>query len=125
MEPAEIGAILGAVLSGAGGEAGKQAWVSLTQLLRRRRIAVELQEPVGFPELDARRRQEIVSELGFSVAEMADRDTEFRDEIEAWVADWRSLSRTATSESTNIVSGGVQHGTVVQAHRIDGGVHIK
>lgn len=125
MDPTDVGAILGAVLSGVTGEAGKQAWQSLTQLLRRFNSPIELPNRMPLSELDIRRRDGVVSELAADLSKIADRDAAFRQGLAEWLAEWRDLPTSTSSTTHNTVSGGTQYGPVIQAQRIDGGIWLR
>ncbi|WP_461032582.1 hypothetical protein [Streptomyces mayteni] len=137
MDPISAAA-LAALAGGIGGEAGRQAWASLGALVRRpfRRgtarasgtdgtdgAADEPSVSSGEAEL-ARLRQEPsdpdrASALSAALAVRAALDEGFRAELAEW---WRQAGAVGTGggEVTNVITGGTQHGPVIQARDISG-----
>ncbi|MFF2436664.1 hypothetical protein ACFVU4_21215 [Streptomyces sp. NPDC058107] len=120
MDPVSVG-LLVALAGGAGGEVGRQAWVGLSALVRRPfRPDSSGQAPVvssGEAELvrlagdpsDQGRAQALSTALAVRVAV----DEDFRTGLAAW-QEQAKLVRTGDGAVTNTVSGGTQHGPVVQ-----------
>ncbi|MGA5703688.1 hypothetical protein [Peterkaempfera bronchialis] len=122
MEPISL-VLLAALAGGAGGEAGRQAWASLSALVRRpfRSGGTDTgQEPpgrTGLPELLAVEEQphdsQRASALSTALAVRAALDPGFRAELEEWHR--RARAGVESSGSVhNRISGGTQHGPVLQ-----------
>ncbi|MFF9521972.1 hypothetical protein ACF1DV_08290 [Streptomyces achromogenes] len=120
MDPVSVG-LLVALASGAGGEAGRQAWAGLGALVRRPfRQHGEGQAPaVGSGEAELVRLAEDPDDQGraqalsTALAVRAALDEAFRTHLAAWQEQVK-LVRTGDGAVTNTVSGGTQHGPVVQ-----------
>ncbi|MFF7364848.1 hypothetical protein [Streptomyces sp. NPDC008125] len=117
-------AALTALAGGVGGDAGRQAWQALTALVRRpfrRGSADDTRAEVppgissGEPEIaelesdpaDPLRAQALATALGVRAA----LDEEFRASLEEW---WQAARSGAGDEVHNSISGGTQHGPVIQ-----------
>jgi hypothetical protein len=129
MDPVTIGAVLLAIASGASGEVGKQLWDGLVALVRRplhrrsdERAAAEL-VPTGGAQLTAFQQARGDRDKAVALAEaLVDRsgaDAEFRQALESW---WRQAEpiRAGTGNVTNTITGGTQHGPVLQARTVTG-----
>ncbi|MER5916425.1 hypothetical protein ABT124_40065 [Streptomyces sp. NPDC001982] len=121
MDPVSVG-LLAALAGGAGGEVGRQAWAGLSALVRR-----------PFHHGDSRGQVPVVSSgeaelvrlvedpgdqgraqaLSTALAVRAALDEDFRTGLASWQEQAR-LVRTGDGAVTNTVSGGTQHGPVVQ-----------
>ena len=123
-----IGAVLAAVAGGAGGALGSQVWAGLSALVRRpfrhvRAIgdgAVPLSS--GSAELAALQDSPADERRAAALAEVlvarADIDSEFRDALHAW---WEQAGQIRIEgDVTNTVSGGTQHGPVLQGRDFSG-----
>ncbi|QFZ72918.1 hypothetical protein GFH48_06225 [Streptomyces fagopyri] len=121
MDPVSVG-LLAALAGGAGGEVGRQAWAGLSALVRRpvRRDGggrIPAASSSGEGELvrlaenpaDQGRAQALSTVLAVRAA----LDEDFRSGLLAWQEQAR-LVRTGDGTVTNNVSGGAQHGPVVQ-----------
>ncbi|MEU0630602.1 hypothetical protein [Streptomyces sp. NPDC005989] len=121
MDPVSVG-LLAALAGGAGGEVGRQAWAGLSALVRRpfRHADGAGQAPVvssGEAELvrfaedpgDQGRAQALSTALAVRAA----LDEDFRARLASW-QEQAGLVRTGDGAVTNTVSGGTQHGPVVQ-----------
>ncbi|MGW1813516.1 hypothetical protein ACWCQM_08075 [Streptomyces sp. NPDC002125] len=116
-------AALAALAGSAGSEAGRQAWVGLTALVRRpfRRGPVPEPDEAGEPrvstgELELAALQEDSTDpnrsqaLATALHVRAALDEEFRLRLDEW---WRR-AQAAGGEAHNSVSGGTQNGPVIQ-----------
>jgi hypothetical protein len=128
MDPVTIGAVLLAIVSGAGGQLGTQLWEGVVSLARRpfRRRATTSGDAAaaevvstGEAELTALEqapddRQRAVA-LAEALLARSDADDEFRRALESW---WVRAEPIRASLSignvTNTISGGTQHGPVLQ-----------
>jgi hypothetical protein len=123
MDPVTIGAVLLAIVSGAGTQLGTQLWEGVVSLVRRpfRRKAAggdaAAVVPSGEAELAALQqapgdRHKAEALAGVLLARSA-ADEEFRVVLEGW---WRRAEpiRVSIGNVTNTVSGGTQHGPVLQ-----------
>ena len=126
MDPVTIGAVLLAVLSGAGGQLGTQLWEGVVSLVRRpfRRKAAASGDaataeviPAGETELLALRQapgdQSKAVALAEALLARSGADEEFRRALETW---WQQAEpvRASIGSVTNTISGGTQHGPVLQ-----------
>ncbi|MGW6060325.1 hypothetical protein [Streptomyces sp. NPDC055189] len=120
MDPVSVG-LLAALAGGAGGELGRQAWAGLTALVRRplRRdhgddvpgvssgqaeLAQLTQEPTNLDRASA---------LSTALAMRAALDGGFRAGLEGWHAQTSRMC-VGGGEVNNTISGGTQHGPVLQ-----------
>ncbi|MFH8254213.1 hypothetical protein [Streptomyces roseolus] len=107
--------LLAALAGGAGGEAGRQAWLGLSALVRRPFSRAEGMPEVssGEPELVALEQaphQERASALSTALAVRTALDPEFGADLRQWHEQARSVPM---GDTTNTISGGTFHGTVV------------
>ncbi|MFJ7305188.1 hypothetical protein [Streptomyces sp. NPDC099088] len=128
MEPISV-ALLAALAGGAGGELGQQIWTGLATLVKRpfRRGQVESRQvPMlssGEAELvelqqapwDATRAQALTSAL----AVRASVDAEFSAGLQQW-SEQANLVKTGDGDVHNTISGGSQHGPVLQGRDFSG-----
>jgi hypothetical protein len=123
MDPITIGAVLLAIVSGAGTQLGTQLWEGVVSLVRRpfRHKAADdnaaLVVPSGESELAAFQqapgdRQKAVALAGALLARSG-ADEEFRRALEGW---WQQAEpiRANIGNVVNTISGGTQHGPVLQ-----------
>jgi hypothetical protein len=126
MDPVTIGAVLLAIVSGAGSQLGTQLWEGVISLVRRpfrhkaaagndaARAAVM---PTGESELAALQQapgdQQRAVALANALLARSDVDAEFRQALETW---WQQAEPIQASIGivTNKVSGGTQYGPVLQ-----------
>lgn len=120
MDPVSVG-LLVALVGGAGGELGRQAWAGLSALVRRPlRWDGGGQSPaVSSGEAELVRLAEDPGDQGrahalsTALAVRAAVDEDFRIRLAAW-QETATLVRTGDGAVTNTVSGGTQHGPVMQ-----------
>jgi hypothetical protein len=123
MDPATLGAVLLAVISGASGELGTQLWAGVWALVHRpfRRRAPAGQAAAtpsaGNAELAALEQNPADEQRAAALAEVliarASADIEFRQALQSWWDQARTL-RTGDGNITNTISGGTQQGPVLQ-----------
>ncbi|MEV6008864.1 hypothetical protein AB0M29_18845 [Streptomyces sp. NPDC051976] len=126
MDPVSVG-LLAALAGGAGGELGRQAWAGLTALVRRpfRRDAGEQAPVVSSGEAELARLEQDPADdqqaqaLSAALAVRAALDSDFRTGLEAWQAQAK-LVRTGDGTLHNSISGGTQHGPVLQGRDFSG-----
>jgi hypothetical protein len=126
MDPVTIGAVLLAILSGAGEGLGAKLWDGMVTLIRRplRRkdipggdIAGTAMVPAGTAELADLQRAPGDRQKAIALAEVllarSGADPEFRQVLEAW---WNQAKpiRVRIGNVTNTISGGIQQGPVLQ-----------
>jgi hypothetical protein len=123
MDPVTIGAVLVAIAGGAGSELAGQLWAGVSALVRRpfRRHAPAgggaAALPAGDAELVALVQAPADERRAVAVAEVlvarAGSDAEFRRALEGW---WEQAGpvRTGAGDVTSMISGGTQHGPVLQ-----------
>jgi hypothetical protein len=126
MDAVTIGAVLLAVVSGAGGQLGVQLWEGAVSLVRRsshRQVtasgdaaAAEV-APAGEAELAALQQapgdQHKAMALAETLMARSVTDTEFRRALEIW---WQQAEpiRASIGNIANTITGGTQHGPVLQ-----------
>lgn len=126
MDPVSVGLLL-ALAGGAGGELGRQAWAGLTALVRRpfRRDAGEEAPVVSSGEAELARLEQDPADqrqaqaLSTALAVRAALDRDFRTGFEAWQEQAKLVS-TGDSTVHNNISGGSQHGPVLQGRDFSG-----
>jgi hypothetical protein len=125
MDPVTIGAVLLAIVSGAGGQLGTQLWEGVVSLVRRpfhskataRGDPTAAVVPTGEAELAALRQapgdQQKAVALAETLLAKSSSDDEFRRALESW---WQQAEPICVSigNVTNTISGGTQHGPVLQ-----------
>ena len=126
MDPVTIGAVLLAVVSGAGSQLGTQLWEGVVALVRRpfhRKAATSGDAataemvPAGEAELAALQQAPGDQHRAVALAEVllarSSADAEFRRALESW---WQQAEpiRASIGNVTNTISGGTQHGPVLQ-----------
>lgn len=124
MDPISAG-LLVAMATGAGGEAGRSLWETLTGLVRRNpeRQPLPAVRPTGEDELAAldespydRARARLLSE---ALTRRAQQDPAFRAALEQWNRQAQAL-RAGDGETANTINGGTQHGPVLQGRDFSG-----
>ncbi|ATZ29371.1 hypothetical protein SLAV_38035 [Streptomyces lavendulae subsp. lavendulae] len=116
MEPVSV-ALLGALAGGAGGEAGRQAWAGLTNLVRRPFAGRSASAPAasnGEVELvrlmqDPANRERAHA-LSTTLAVRAALDGDFTAALQEWHSRAQTLQVHTGSPVNNTVSGGTFHG---------------
>jgi hypothetical protein len=124
MDPVTVGAVLLAIVSGAGSQLGTQLWQGVISLVRRpfHRKAVATGDaaalvPTGEAELAAVQQAPDNQRKAMALAEAllarSSADDEFRQALESW---WQQAEpiRASIGNVTNTISGGTQHGPVLQ-----------
>ena len=126
MDPVTIGAVLLAVVGGAGSQLGMQLWEGVVSLVRgpfRRKAAASGDAaaaevvPAGEAELAALQQAPGDRHKAVALAEAllarSGADTEFRRELESW---WQQAEpiRASIGNVANTISGGTQQGPVLQ-----------
>jgi hypothetical protein len=129
MDPVTIGAVVLAIVSGAAGEASGKLWDGLTALVRRpfhgHSVSADRATivPSGATELAAVERapndEGYAVALGEALLARADADATFRQELESWWTQARQV-HTGPGSVTNMISGGTQHGPVLQGRDFTG-----
>ncbi|MFB6839909.1 hypothetical protein [Streptomyces sp. NPDC056361] len=130
MDPVSVGLLM-ALAGGAGGELGRQTWTGLGALVRRpfgrggggdgaaaREVGsgeAELEALVQAPDDEGRAHA-----LSTALAVRADRDTDFRDGLDAWRERARQVVVSDGGTVNNTVSGGTQTGPVLQGRDFSG-----
>jgi hypothetical protein len=123
MDPVTISAVILAVVSGVATEAGSSLWDGLTALVRRPFHARHPADPRSAPESGGVAELAAVEqipadkgralELARVLVARADSDPSFRAELESWLGE-ASRVRIESGSVTNTISGGSQHGPVLQ-----------
>ncbi|MEU8271129.1 hypothetical protein AB0B89_28715 [Sphaerisporangium sp. NPDC049002] len=117
MDPTALTAIISALAGGAAGEMGKDAWASLTTLVRRRFgsesaavAAVERADPVT-PD-----------DVAGVLVSLAGADPEFEKELREWTAEARRVIQQRRDVSNTIGGEAQIAGPVIQAGDIHGSI---
>ncbi|MET9149765.1 hypothetical protein ABZX82_00580 [Streptomyces griseoflavus] len=118
-------ALLVALVSGAGGAAGTQAWAALGELVRRPFQRADRTEPVpALRELEALEGSPRDTGRAQALAEVLQRraahDPDFARSLAAWLEEAKAVS-TGSGDVHNTVSGGSQ-GNVLQVRDLHGSV---
>ena len=126
MDPVTIGAVLAAIVSGVGSQLGTQLWEGVVSLVRRpfhHRVsagddaATAVVVPGGEAELAALQQAPGDRHKAAALAEVllarSNADDEFGQALESW---WQQAEpiRASIGNVTNTISGGSQHGPVLQ-----------
>lgn len=127
MDPVSVG-LLAALAGGAGGEVGRQVWAGLSALVRRlfRRDQDAAQSPavssgevelaaLGQAPADPARAQALSTALAVRAAV----DADFHTCLQQW-HEQAKLVHTGDGEVHNTISGGTQHGPVLQGRDFSG-----
>jgi hypothetical protein len=128
MDPVTIGAVLAAIVGGAGGALGTQLWSGVSALVRRPfRRAYTVRDataalPSGSAELVALEQAPGDEQRAIALAEVlvarADADSEFGEALQAW---WEQASQLSLGgDVTNRISGGTFNGPVLQGRDFPG-----
>lgn len=128
MDAVTVGAVLGAVAGGAGGAAGKQVWDGAVALVRRPfrhgQVGGGAAAVVssGAAELVALQQapgdQQRATALAAALVARAAADQEFAQALQGWWDQARHLQ--VSRDVTNTISGGTQHGPVLQGRDFTG-----
>ena len=125
MDPITVGAVLLAIVSGAGTQLGTQLWESVVSLVRRPfrhsaaggDAAAAAVLPSGEAELAALQQapgdQHKAVALAEALLARSGADDQFRHALESW---WQQAEpiRADIGNVTNVISGGTQQGPVLQ-----------
>ena len=128
MDPVTIGAVLAAIVGGAGGALGTQLWDGVSALVRRpfRRAHAAGETtsalPSGSAELAALEQAPANEQRALALAKVlvarADADAGFREALTAW---WEHASQFHIGgDVTNTISGGTFHGPMLQGRDFSG-----
>jgi hypothetical protein len=129
MDPVTVGAVLVAILNGAGTQLGTQLWDSVVALVHRpfRRKAAggnaAAVVPSGEAELAALQQAPGDRQRAVALAEVllarSGVDQEFQQALESW---WQQAEpiRASIGNVVNTISGGTQHGPVLQGRDFNG-----
>jgi hypothetical protein len=120
VDPVSVTLLAGAITAmatGAGGEAGKQAWTSLTTLVHRafgRHSTLAALEAAPDDQGQA-------TVLATVLTDHADKDRSFAAELRTWLDDARRILQLSEDHVTNIIGGSAQvHGPVFQGRDFTG-----
>lgn len=133
MDPVTIGAVLLAIVGGAGGELGSRLWDGVSALVRRpfrhgqaaatSATAVAVPPQDGEAELAALKQSPADKGRAEALARVllarADTDPEFRQGLEGW---WEQAGpiRTGEGNVTNTIIGSTTYGQVLQGRDFNG-----
>jgi hypothetical protein len=126
MDPVTLGAVLAAVVSGVGSQAGTQLWDGVVSLVRRPfshntgtsgDAAAAAAVPSGEAEQAALQRDPGDQRKAVALAEVllarSGTDEDFQRALESWWGQAEPI-RVSIGNVTNTISGGTQHGPVLQ-----------
>jgi hypothetical protein len=126
MDPVTLGAVLAAIVGGVGGQLGSQLWDGAVSLVRRPfrhradasgDAATRAMVPSGEAELAALQEGTDDQRKAVALAEVllarSSADQHFQQALENW---WERAApiRASIGNVTNTISGGTQHGPVLQ-----------
>jgi hypothetical protein len=118
MDPSVIptlAAVISAIVGGAAGEVGKNAWTSLTGLVRRR---------FGDDAMAAIETAQTPEETAQSLVQRAQADPAFAETLTSWTAETARLVQTK-HDVTNTISGDARiTGPVLQAGDVFGSINF-
>ncbi|HEY7145869.1 MAG TPA: hypothetical protein VH637_16635 [Streptosporangiaceae bacterium] len=120
MDPATVGAVLLALVTGVGEAVGGQLWGRVVSLVRRKPAAerAAVAGSLGTPELaalqQAPRDQERAVALATVLLARAAADEGFGRELRDWWEQAAPVRAQVQTTVTNTISGGTQHGPVLQ-----------
>ncbi|HEX6472472.1 MAG TPA: hypothetical protein VF069_25490 [Streptosporangiaceae bacterium] len=126
MDPITAPMVVGAltkVFSGTAEEVGRQAWTTLTGVVRRAFGGRERSRPMrAVAELDRHPGDPARMEaLAAALVAAADLDPDFAADLRGWLADTGAVR--AGGAVTNVITGAATlHGPVIQARDIHGGI---
>jgi tetratricopeptide (TPR) repeat protein len=126
MDAVTMGAVLLAIVTGASEALGGQLWTGVTSLVRRpfhRKTAAGAQLPSGESELAALQQAPGDQQKALALAEVllarAGADAGFEQALKGWWEQAASI-RASIGTVTNTISGGTQHGPVLQGRDFSG-----
>jgi hypothetical protein len=126
MDPATLGALLAAIVSGVASQLGTQLWDGVVSLVRRpfRRETAASEDaasvvPSGEAELAALQQTPDDQQKALTLAEVllgrSDTDGEFRLALQDWWEQAEPIRASINARNVaNTISGGAQHGPVLQ-----------
>ena len=129
MDPVTIGAVLLAVITGTSEALGGQLWAGVVSLVRRplhRKAAAgsDLAVVSGKAELAALQKAPGDQQKAVALAERllarAATDEEFDQALKGWWEQAGPVRASVANEVTNTISGGTQHGPVLQGQNFSG-----
>lgn len=125
VDPVSVTLLVGAITSiatGAGGEAGKQAWTALVHKAFRRDSPLD----ASLTELEvAPADQGRVTALATALADRAEKDEAFAVELRTWLSNTRHALHLSDDQTTNIIGGRAQvHGPVFQGRDFTGPIRF-
>lgn len=120
MDPLTIGTVLLAIVGGAGGQLGAQLWSEVASLVRRpfhgkasgaAGVSSAEAEAVALQRAPADQHKAMA--LAEALLARSDSDEQFRQALKSW---WQQAGpiRESIGGVTNTISGGAQHGPVLQ-----------
>ena len=128
VDPVSVTLLVGAITSiatGAGGEAGKQAWTSLAAMVHKafRRDSPPDTSLKALKVAPADQHQ--ATALATALVDHADKDGAFAEELRTWIDDTRYALHLGNDQTTNIIGGSAQvHGAVFQGRDFTGPIRF-
>jgi hypothetical protein len=124
VDPVSVTLLTGAITAmatGAGGEAGKQGWTSLTALVHKAFGRRSSPETMLTALEAAPKDQGQATALATVLTDHAEKDRTFAIELRAWLSEARRILHLDDDQITNIVGGGAQiRGPVFQGRDFTG-----
>ncbi len=124
VDPVSVTLLAGAITAmatGAGGEAGKQAWTSLTALVHKAFGRHSPPEATLTALEAAPDDQGQATTLATVLTDHADKNRSFAAELRTWLGDARRILQLSDDQVTNIIGGSAQvHGPVFQGRDFTG-----
>ncbi|MEV8635316.1 hypothetical protein AB0395_27030 [Streptosporangium sp. NPDC051023] len=119
MDPAVLTAIISALVGGAAGEVGKNAWTSLVTLARKR-FGDGSDEVAALEGATGDTSEEITGIL----VDRAATDPAFKDALESWTSETAKVIRQSHDVSNTISGDARIHGSVIQAGDVFGSINL-
>ncbi|WP_436758137.1 hypothetical protein [Streptosporangium sp. V21-05] len=119
MDPTVLAAIISALIGGAAGEAGKNAWASLATLARHR-FGRDSTEVAALEQATSDSPQEVAGIL----VDRARSDPEFGESLASWTSETDRIIRQSSDVSNTIGGDARIHGNVVQTGTVFGSINF-
>lgn len=128
VDPVSVTLLVGAITSiatGAGGEAGKQAWASLATMVH---SAFRRDSPpdASLKALEVTPTdQHQATALAAALVDHAGKDDDFAGELRTWIDNTRYALHQGNDQTTNLIGGSAQvHGAVFQGRDFTGSIRF-
>jgi hypothetical protein len=121
VDPASLAVVVAALVNGAGGEAGKQAWKSLTRLVGKAFGSHSTEMAALEGAHAATDVRNYADQFAASLAARAHNDERFATDLRVWLTHTEKALAASSGSVTNIVGGQAQvHGALLQGRDFSG-----